>query len=86
MCRELGDNKQAFYCLRRAIIADPEDIDLQLDRASLYVERNEYLKAADCYQQISRLCPDNIEVLQKATQVSLYHSNYSGIPFKCMFD
>ncbi|KAH6782823.1 hypothetical protein C2S52_000278 [Perilla frutescens var. hirtella] len=66
---KLGDNKQAFYCLRRAIIADPEDIDLQLDRASLYDERGEYQKAADCYQQISRLRPDNIEVLQKAIEL-----------------
>ncbi|KAH6819727.1 hypothetical protein C2S53_020841, partial [Perilla frutescens var. hirtella] len=67
--RELGDNKQAFYYLRRAIIADPKDINLQLNCASLYDKRGEYQKAADCYQQISRICPDNIEVLHKLTQL-----------------
>lgn len=69
MCREHEDIKQAYYCLKKAIVADPEDIDLHSTRASLYVELEKYQKAAESYEQISRLCPDNIEVLQKATQV-----------------
>ncbi|KAI3465484.1 hypothetical protein Pfo_022147 [Paulownia fortunei] len=64
-----GDKRQANYCLSKAIIADPEDIGLRFHRALLYVELGEYLKAADSYEQISRLCPDNIEVLEKATQL-----------------
>ncbi|KAK6134192.1 hypothetical protein DH2020_032082 [Rehmannia glutinosa] len=66
---EQGDKKQANYCLSKAIIADPEDIGVQFHRAALYVELGEYLKAADSYEQISRLCPNNIEVLEKATQL-----------------
>ncbi|XP_075484066.1 uncharacterized protein LOC142524154 isoform X3 [Primulina tabacum] len=66
---ELGDKKQANYCLGKAITADPEDIDLQFQRASLFLELGEHQKAADSYEQISRLYPDNVEVLRKATQL-----------------
>ncbi|XP_073159361.1 uncharacterized protein [Henckelia pumila] len=66
---ELGDKKQANYCLGKAIAADPEDIDLQFQRASLFVELGEHQKAADSYEQISHLYPDNIEVLRIATQL-----------------
>ncbi|KAK4390009.1 Transcription factor tau subunit sfc4 [Sesamum angolense] len=68
---EQGDKRQANYCLNKAIIADPEDIGLRFHRASLYIELGEYKKAADSYEQISRLRPDNIEVLTKATQDNL---------------
>ncbi|KAL8471983.1 hypothetical protein ACS0TY_029281 [Phlomoides rotata] len=68
---ELGDKRQANYCLNKAITADPGDIDLWFDRASLYFELGEYQKAADSYEQISRLCPDNIDALKKATQLYL---------------
>ncbi|KAL6560554.1 hypothetical protein OROGR_004113 [Orobanche gracilis] len=66
---EQGDKRQANYCLNKAIVADPQDIGLRFHRASLYIELGEYLKAADSYGQISRLCPDDIEVLEKATQL-----------------
>ncbi|XP_011100078.1 general transcription factor 3C polypeptide 3 isoform X1 [Sesamum indicum] len=66
---EQGDKRQANYCLNKAIIADPEDIGLRFHRASLYIELGEYKKAADSYEQISRLRPDNVEVLSKATQL-----------------
>lgn len=70
ICREHEDIKQAYYCLKKAIVADPEDINLHSTRASLYVELEKYQKAAECYEKISRLRPDDIEVLQKATQVT----------------
>ncbi|CAA0806010.1 tetratricopeptide repeat (TPR)-containing protein [Striga hermonthica] len=66
---EQGDKRQANYCLNKAIIADPHDIGLRLHRASLYIELGDCLKAADSYEQISRHCPDNVEVLEKATQL-----------------
>ncbi|KAG8377210.1 hypothetical protein BUALT_Bualt08G0004500 [Buddleja alternifolia] len=66
---EQGDKRQANYCLNKAITAEPEDISLRFHRASLYVELGEHQKAAESYEQISRLCPDNIEVLIKATQL-----------------
>nr|XP_027086549.1 general transcription factor 3C polypeptide 3-like [Coffea arabica] len=66
---EQGDTGQARYCLSKAITADPEDINLRFHRASLYVELGDYLKAADSYEQISQLCPDNVNVLQTAAQL-----------------
>ena len=66
---EQGDTGQARYCLFKAITADPEDINLRFHRASLYVELGDYLKAADSYEQISQLCPDNVKVLQTAAQL-----------------
>ncbi|PIN06618.1 hypothetical protein CDL12_20824, partial [Handroanthus impetiginosus] len=66
---EQGDKRQANYCLNKAIIADPEDIGLRFHRATLFIELGEYAKAADSYEQIARLRPDNIEVLRKATQL-----------------
>ncbi|KAL6565515.1 hypothetical protein OROHE_004573 [Orobanche hederae] len=66
---EQGDKRQANYCLNKAIVAEPQDIGLRFHRASLYTELGEYVKAADSYGQISRLCPDDIEVLEKATQL-----------------
>ncbi|KAL3513257.1 hypothetical protein ACH5RR_025974 [Cinchona calisaya] len=66
---EQCDTGQARYCLSKAITADPEDINLRFHRASLHVELGDFLKAADSYEQISQLCPDNIEVLQTAAQL-----------------
>lgn len=66
---EQGDRGQARYCLSKAITADPEDVNLQFHRASLFVELGDYLKAADSYEQISRLCPDNVEVIKTAAQL-----------------
>lgn len=44
-------------------------MSLRFSRASLYVELGEYQKAAESYEQISRLCPENIEALKTATMV-----------------
>lgn len=53
----------------KAITADPADMSLRFSRASLYVELGEYQKAAESYEQISRLCPENLEALKTATMV-----------------
>ncbi|KAL1533403.1 hypothetical protein AAHA92_33291 [Salvia divinorum] len=66
---EHADIKQAYYSLNKAIVADPEDMHLYSTRASLYVELEKYQKAAESYEQIACLCPDNIEVLQKAAHL-----------------
>ncbi|KAL2539019.1 tetratricopeptide repeat (TPR)-containing protein [Forsythia ovata] len=66
---EQDNKRQANYCLTKAITADPEDLNLQIHRASIYVELGEYHKAAESYEQISRLCPDKIEELKTATQL-----------------
>ncbi|KAI8526489.1 hypothetical protein RHMOL_Rhmol12G0001200 [Rhododendron molle] len=64
---EQGNAGQARYCLSKAITADPADMSLRFSRASLYVELGEYQKAAESYEQISRLCPENLEALKTAT-------------------
>ncbi|KAG5520301.1 hypothetical protein RHGRI_033015 [Rhododendron griersonianum] len=66
---EQGNAGQARYCLSKAITADPADMSLRFSRASLYVELGEYQKAAESYEQISRLCPENLEALKTATMV-----------------
>ncbi|XP_017229536.1 uncharacterized protein LOC108204549 isoform X1 [Daucus carota subsp. sativus] len=75
---EEGNNEQAMYCLSKAITADPQDLSLRFDRASLYVELGDYLKAAESYEQISRLRPELVEAelrpelveaLKKATKL-----------------
>ncbi|XP_074333804.1 uncharacterized protein LOC141671450 isoform X1 [Apium graveolens] len=74
---EEGNNEQAMYCLSKAITADPQDISLKFDRASLYVDLGDYQKAAESYEQISRfppelveaeLRPELVEALKKATK------------------
>ena len=70
ICREHKDKKQAYYCLNKAIIADPEDIYLQLLRALYHDGNEEYQKAAESYEHIARLCPDNIKDLQRAAEVT----------------
>ncbi|KAJ8430260.1 hypothetical protein Cgig2_022718 [Carnegiea gigantea] len=64
---EEGNTEQAWYCLKKAIAADPGDITLRYHCASLYMEIGEYQKAADSYYQIIQVCPDNVEALQTAT-------------------
>lgn len=68
--REQGDMKQTRYCLSKAITADPEDVSLWYHRASIYSELGDHQKAAESYEQIARLCPNDVEVLKAAVQVS----------------
>ncbi|XP_062120499.1 uncharacterized protein LOC133834772 isoform X3 [Humulus lupulus] len=67
---ERGDIDQANYCLSKAIKADPKDIQLRLHRASLYLELRDYKKAAESYDQIHQLSPENVEALK--TSAKLY--------------
>ncbi|KAL9243185.1 hypothetical protein vseg_017105 [Gypsophila vaccaria] len=64
---EQGNIGQAWYCLSKAINADPDDVALIYRRASLYLEAGNSLKAAESYEQIARMCRDNVEALKKAT-------------------
>ncbi|KAL6992753.1 hypothetical protein U1Q18_010868 [Sarracenia purpurea var. burkii] len=70
-----GNAGQARYCLSKAITADPADISLRFHRASLYVELRDYHKAAESYEQIARLCPDNVEALKTAAMIQPHASN-----------
>lgn len=60
-----------MYCLSKAITSDPEDHSLRFHRALLYVELEEYQKAAESYEQIWRLCPENAEALKTAAKVNI---------------
>ncbi|XP_074316928.1 uncharacterized protein LOC141653154 isoform X2 [Silene latifolia] len=66
---EQGNTGQAWYCLSRAITADPSDISLRYDKASLFMEAGDSLKAAETYDQIVRMSQDNVEALKKATML-----------------
>ncbi|KAL6992757.1 hypothetical protein U1Q18_010872 [Sarracenia purpurea var. burkii] len=69
MTREQGNAGPAGYCLSKAITTDLVDISLRFHRASLYVELRDYHKAAESYEQIPRLCPENVEALKTATML-----------------
>lgn len=69
-CREQGDIGQASYCLSKAITADPKDITLRRHRAMLYVELQDYQKAAEAYKQLYQLCHENVDALKAAAKVS----------------
>ncbi|XP_076887573.1 uncharacterized protein LOC143537758 [Bidens hawaiensis] len=66
---EQGNRGQARYCLDRAIKADPEDMGLRYQRASLFLELGEHQKAAEQYDQIWHLRPMNLEALKTAAKL-----------------
>ncbi|XP_059668319.1 uncharacterized protein LOC132313533 isoform X2 [Cornus florida] len=66
---EQGNIAQARYCLSKAIMADPEDITLKCHLATLYIELGDYEKAAKLYDQISQLCPGNVEARKAAARL-----------------
>lgn len=78
--------KQTRYCLSKAITADPEDVSLRYQRASIYIELGDYQKAAESYEQIARRCPNDVEVLKKAVQVSASILPSVSVKLCCLID
>lgn len=70
-CREQGYVDQAGYCLLKAIKADPKDVTLRFHLARLYAELGHYQKAAVTYEQVHKLCCENIDALKAAAKVGL---------------
>ncbi|KAF3777926.1 General transcription factor 3C polypeptide 3, partial [Nymphaea thermarum] len=66
---ELGNMGQVIYCLSRAIAADPEDMGLKFKRASLYIERGDYQKAAESFDQILRMHPADVEACKMCAKM-----------------
>ncbi|KAK7819000.1 general transcription factor 3c polypeptide 3, partial [Quercus suber] len=66
---EQGNIGQANYCLSKAIMADPKDVTLKLHRASLHVELGDYQKAAESFDQIYQISPENIEALKTGAKL-----------------
>ncbi|XP_010252329.1 PREDICTED: general transcription factor 3C polypeptide 3 isoform X2 [Nelumbo nucifera] len=66
---EQGNTGQARYCLSKAITADPEDISLKFDRATLHIQLGDYQKAAESYEQILGVCPENVEARNMAAKM-----------------
>ncbi|KAK8509191.1 hypothetical protein V6N13_062246 [Hibiscus sabdariffa] len=60
---------QACYCLSKAVMADPTDVSLRYLQASLYVELGDYQKAADSYDQIQQISPDDAEALKSGAKL-----------------
>ncbi|KAK5777673.1 General transcription factor 3C polypeptide 3 [Gossypium arboreum] len=57
------------HCLSKAIMADPTDISLRYLQASLYDELGDYQKAAESYEQIQQISPDNAEALKSGAKL-----------------
>ncbi|GKV35145.1 hypothetical protein SLEP1_g43450 [Rubroshorea leprosula] len=68
---EQGNVSQTCYCLSKAITADPKDIDLRFYQASLYADLGDYKKAAESYEQIQQLSPQNVEALTSGAKLYL---------------
>ncbi|KAH1219963.1 General transcription factor 3C polypeptide 3 [Glycine max] len=65
---EQGYVDQAGYCLLKAIKADPKDVTLRFHLARLYAELGHYQKAAVTYEQVHKLCCENIDALKAAAK------------------
>jgi len=74
LCSEQNNAGQVRYCLSKAITADPKDVGLRFDLASLYFELGEYQKAAGLYSQIVGLYPGNIVARKMAAKVILFYN------------
>lgn len=68
---EMGDVALVKHCLSKAIISDPDDVGLKFDGALLYFKAGEFLKAADLYEQILRVSPENVEARKMAAKVTI---------------
>lgn len=68
-CRKQGNRGQAKYCLSKAITAEPENISLRFQLASIYLEVGDYQRAAESYEQIQKISPINVEALVAGAQV-----------------
>lgn len=68
---EMGDVALVKHCLSKAIIADPDDVGLKFDGALLYFKAGEFLKAAELYEQIIGLSPENVEARKMAAKVTI---------------
>ncbi|XP_031489895.1 uncharacterized protein LOC116257371 isoform X2 [Nymphaea colorata] len=66
---ELGNMGQVIYCLSKAIAADPEDMGLKFKRASLYIERGDYQKASESFDQILRMHPADVEACKMCAKM-----------------
>lgn len=69
MDREQGNTGQLIYCLTKAMKADPDDMAIKWDRASLYVDLNDYHRAAEAFDQIAAYRPSDVEAWKMAAKV-----------------
>ncbi|KMZ60000.1 putative Transcription factor [Zostera marina] len=66
---EQGFHGQARYCLKKAITADPEDVDLRLQLVKLHSDLGDHLNVAKSCHKIIELCPSNVEVCKMAAEM-----------------
>ncbi|XP_050223397.1 uncharacterized protein LOC126673340 [Mercurialis annua] len=66
---ERGDVARALNCLSKAITADPNDVALRKCQALLYVKIGNLQKAAESFEQISQICPEDVEALKRAAEL-----------------
>ncbi|GLJ14841.1 hypothetical protein SUGI_0241430 [Cryptomeria japonica] len=66
---EQGNTGQLIYCLTKAMKADPDDMAIKWDRASLYVDLNDYHRAAEAFDQIAAYRPSDVEAWKMAAKM-----------------
>ncbi|KAJ3085898.1 transcription factor TFIIIC subunit tfc4 [Quaeritorhiza haematococci] len=69
MSMKLGHTDQAIYCLSKAIVADPTDVDALWDRSYLFYEEKRYQRAIDGYLAILKYVPHNIYVIKELCKI-----------------
>ena len=65
------ENKTDLYIdsLKKAAAYSPENTDIEIEIANFYLERQEYLKAAQHYENVLDSHPENEEILLKLAEV-----------------
>lgn len=68
-CQTRGFDEVAAFCYRKAVEADPENMDFRRTLALLLEERGEYKEAIQQWQRIYKADPDDGEARSKITQL-----------------
>ncbi|XP_010531166.1 PREDICTED: general transcription factor 3C polypeptide 3 [Tarenaya hassleriana] len=69
--KEQGDMSSARTYASKAIQADPEDISLKFEYATLCLNAGKVREAAESYEQIFRQCPNSVDALKWAAKYYL---------------
>ncbi|KAI7870275.1 hypothetical protein BDF14DRAFT_1776688 [Spinellus fusiger] len=61
--------QQGLYCLSKALVIDPMDVDVLWDKAYLYKQLKQYDEALDGFQQILAILPNHFKVINELAQL-----------------
>jgi tetratricopeptide (TPR) repeat protein len=80
--KKLGRPKEALRALNHALNLSSDDRVIILEKADLYYQVNNYIKAAQLYKQVLRYEPENISVWNKLGN-ALFHMGHSDESLLC---